>query len=309
MSITNIFILTDEQIFNGCDLSAFQPSKISFTKKTTFLAKKRKEHENKILINNEDFPKVITIENKKEMNKYNTLKEEFDTLSSEATDNVEIVIPLDEPENENENNQLLNPILNQDIQKPQLFQVKTKIQAGRKPKLSMAVGKHTKYSHDNALRKIKVKFHNKIINYMNGKIISKYRTNIKTLKPLAGEISQNNTIAFNTTLLNSKLKDVLSTSEINGKFKNFDKFYNKNVIETIYKEDIKELIDILEMTYLEVFRIFRNLNDTEKLVGLEKYDSVIRELKLKGNNDEYIQKIEKIIMKFEKYYLNKVSRK
>ena len=181
---------------------------------------------------------------------------------------------------------------------------------GRKPKhLIMINSYHTKFSHDNILRKIKVKFFRKITNYINSIIISKYRNIINVLKPLKGKISQNNSINFNKKLLKSKLKDIFLTYEINGKFKSFEKNYNKDIINKIYNENIKELIDILEMTFLEVFSIFRDLNETEKLKGLEKRDSVIREIKIKDNNKEYIDKLTKVIMNFEHYYLNKIARK
>ena len=181
---------------------------------------------------------------------------------------------------------------------------------GRKPKhLIMINSYHTKFSHDNILRKIKVKFFHKITNYINSIIISKYRNIINVLKPLKGKISQNNSINFNKKLLKSKLKDIFLTYEINGKFKSFEKNYNKDIINKIYNENIKELIDILDMTFLEVFCVFRDLNETEKLKGLEKRDSVIREIKIKDNNTEYIDKLTKVIMNFEHYYLNKIARK
>ena len=188
--------------------------------------------------------------------------------------------------------------------------LKNKKKKGRKPKhLIYIISAHTKFSHDNILRKIKVKFFHKITNYINSIIISKYRNIIDVLKPLKGKIAQNNTINFNKKLLKSKLKDIFLTYEINGKYKSFNKNYNKDIIDKIYNENIKELIDILEMTFLEVFIIFRDLNETKKLKGLEKRDSVIREIKIKDNNKEYIDKFTNVIMNFEHYYLNKIARK
>ena len=139
--------------------------------------------------------------------------------------------------------------------------------------------------------------------------MSKYSAKINTLKPLKGEINQNNSINFNRILLNSKLKDIFSSYEINGKFKTLDKKYNRPVIENIYKEKIKELIDILEMTFLDVFKIFRNVNETQKLNGFEKIDSVIREMKVKEIDENYIGKFKDAVMNFEHYYLNKIARK
>ena len=199
-----------------------------------------------------------------------------------------------------------------EIEKPKkkfLFTIKQKTKVGRKPKFSKTISEHTKFSHDNILRKIKVKFFHKLVNYLNSIIISKYHTRLRPLKPLIGKINQNNAINFNRTLLNTKLKDIFSLYEINGKFKLFEKNHNKSVIDKIYGENIKELIDILEMTFFEVFKIFRDLNDTQKLIGFEKIDSVIREMSVKELDEKYIDKFRNAVMNFEKYYYNKVARK
>ena len=63
------------------------------------------------------------------------------------------------------------------------------------------------------------------------------------------------------------------------------------------------------MTFLEVFIIFRDLNETEKLKGFEKRDSVIREIEIKDDNKDYIDKLNNVIMNFEHFYLNKIARK
>ena len=180
---------------------------------------------------------------------------------------------------------------------------------GRIPKSLNLIGYHTKFSHDNILRKLKVKFFKKIVKYINRIIISKYGAKIKKLLPLNGKISQNNTIIFNRKLLYSKLKDIFLLSEINGKYKSVQKNYNKEIIIKIYNENIKELIDILEMTLLDVYKIFRDSNETNKLNGLEKLDIVINEVKNKENNEEYIKKFTKVANNFEYFYLNKEPKK
>lgn len=180
---------------------------------------------------------------------------------------------------------------------------------GRIPKSLNLIGYHTKFSHDNILRKLKVKFFKKIVKYINRIIISKYGAKIKKLLPLNGKISQNNTIIFNRKLLYSKLKDIFLLSEINGKYKLVQKDYNKEIIIKIYNENIKELIDILEMTLLDVYKIFRDSNEANKLNGLEKLDIVINEVKNKENNEEYIKKFTKVANNFEYFYLNKEPKK
>ena len=190
-----------------------------------------------------------------------------------------------------------------------IFEIKRLKKVGRKPKLVKIISGHTKFSDDNILRKIKVKFFHKLVKYLNRIIIFKNNPKIKTLKPLMGNISQNNAINFNKILLISKLKDIFSSYKINGKYKTFDKDYNKFVIENIYKENIKELIDILEMKFIDVFKIFRDVNETQKLNGFEKIDSVIREMSLKEIDENYIEKFKDTVQNFENLYYNKIARK
>ena len=143
-----------------------------------------------------------------------------------------------------------------------------------------------------------------MVKYINNLILLKYKNKVKLLKPLISNISQNNKKSFNRELLSQKVKDVFSNYKINGRFKLFDDNYNKIAIKNIYDNNITELINILEMTLLEIFKIFRDSNERERLIGLEKLNKVIEELKLK-EDDDYINKFKKVAMNFEKYYFNK----
>ena len=58
------------------------------------------------------------------------------------------------------------------------------------------------------------------------------------------------------------------------------------------------------MTLLEIFIIFRDSNEKQRSIGLEKLDKVIEELKLK-ESDDYMNKFKKVAMNFEKYYFIK----
>ena len=153
------------------------------------------------------------------------------------------------------------------------------------------------------MRKIKVKFFKKLVQFINNIIKNKYWRRVHLLKPLYGKISQNNTKNFNRVLLNKKLKDIFSSFEINGKFK-VDKEYNKIVIKSVYEKNLTELIDILEMTFLDVFNVFIDKNKTEKLNGLEKLDVVVEEIN-KKENDIYANQFQKFAKNFENYYLEK----
>ena len=191
---------------------------------------------------------------------------------------------------------------------PKYFYINKKKKKGRKPKISIVNSTHTKYSRDNILRKIKVKFLSKLIKHINRIIIRKYNHIIKVLLPLKGAVSQNNTISFNQKLLNSKLKDIFINYDINGKFRLYKNNYNKEIVETIYKNNIQELIDILEITFLDAFNIFKNITESQKLNGMDKLDDVIEDIKKKENNEDYIDKFKNIAMNFENNYLNKIGR-
>ena len=291
----NIIFVIDCPLSNISEFTAFHPSFVPYSqKKKSFINKKRKVSKNQILINDDDISPLDT-----KIDKEFECDEENDVMSSQHTQNQSIIIPLDN--SEKSHNTLDSNKINDS-----LFKIVKKSKIGRKPKTSLAKSKHTKYSEDNILRKIKVNFNHKIINYINSIIISKYRNKIKKLMPLNGSIAKNNNIKYNRDLLNTKLKDILITTKINAKFRLLDEYYNKEIIYSIYKEDIKELIDILEMTYLEIFKIFRDKIEKEQLKNFEKYDSVIRELK--DEEENYINLFEKTVMNFENYYFNKSPR-
>ena len=179
---------------------------------------------------------------------------------------------------------------------------------GRKSKSSNNHGYHTKFATDNILRKIKTRFFRKIVNYINSIILSKYRNKINVLKYPEAEISKNNNIAFNKKLLNMKLKEIFDSYKINGKIKLLDQNYNKNVIKSIYDENIIELINILEMTVMQLFEVFRDIKET-KLVGFERMDTVIKELEYSEKDKEYIEKLKRVILSFENYYFKKEKLK
>ena len=267
----------------------FKPIKNCFIKNSNLkeTIQKKEIPQSKLIINNEYDEKKINFEvNGNNIDKYN-----YNISSKDNTKDITIEISGDE-----DNNKFLS--------KKRFLLINTRNKIGRLPKNSLYIGYHTKFSHDNILRKVRVKFFHKLINYINSIILSKYR-NIPVLKPLKGKVSQDNTIDFNKKLLNTKLKDIFLNYEINGKFKLYERFYNKKIIEKIYEENIQELIDILEITFLDAFNIFRNKIKDQKLNGLEKIDTVLEDIKLKENDEEYINKFREIVMNFEKYYFNR----
>ena len=292
----NYFIIVDPNSINSeiKDNPLFKPLMQNFLKKT-FLSQKRKGPENKIILN-EEAENNIEIDFNINKNIKNYVKE----INLEKT-----------KEDTQEKDKNINDINEKELNdnKNVFFDIYKKSKKGRKSQSNIVKTIHTKYSHDNILRKIKVKFLKRLTKFINNIIKIKYKGKINELVPLNGEIAQNNNISFNLKLLNSKIKEIFLSHDINGKFTSFDKCFNKKVIDSIYDMNIQELIDIFEMTFLEVFNHFISIKETNKLNGLEKLDTVINEIKTKEKNDQYIKKFISVANDFEKYFTNKNPRK
>ena len=291
MIINNIFCFLLGDLQTDIDKkqknSLFQPIRGNHLVQS-FLTKKRKGPENKIIINDEklDNQKLDIIIDNKNINFENKI------LFADTKDT----------NSEKSNRENINK--GQSIFKVKIEMTKNN-KKGRKTISSKVKAIHTKFSYDNILRKIKVKFFKKLIHCINNIILLKYRSKIKTLVPLEGKISQNNGINFNSELLNLKIKDLFLNFGISRKFKNSKNDNNKEVIKKIYEENLTEIIELLEMTFLEVFSIFRASKKGKNLFGLESLDQVIEEIKNKEKDDEYIDMFRNIAMNYEKYYIKK----
>ena len=291
MIINNIFCFLLGDLQTDIDKkqknSLFQPIRGNHLVQS-FLTKKRKGPENKIIINDEklDNQKLDIIIDNKNINFENKI----------------LFVDTKDTNSEKSNRENINK--GQSIFKVKIEMTKNN-KKGRKTISSKIKAIHTKFSYDNILRKIKVKFFKKLIHCINNIILLKYRSKIKTLVPLEGKISQNNGINFNSELLNLKIKDLFLNFGISRKFKNSKNDNNKEVIKKIYEENLTEIIELLEMTFLEVFSIFRASKKGKNLFGLESLDQVIEEIKNKEKDDEYIDMFRNIAMNYEKYYIKK----
>ena len=291
MIINNIFCFLLGDLQTDIDKkqknSLFQPIRGNHLVQS-FLTKKRKGPENKIIINDEklDNQKLDIIIDNKNINFENKI----------------LFVDTKDTNSEKSNRENINK--GQSIFKVKIEMTKNN-KKGRKTISSKVKAIHTKFSYDNILRKIKVKFFKKLIHCINNIILLKYRSKIKTLVPLEGKISQNNGINFNSELLNLKIKDLFLNFGISRKFKNSKNDNNKEVIKKIYEENLTEIIELLEMTFLEVFSIFRASKKGKNLFGLESLDQVIEEIKNKEKDDEYIDMFRNIAMNYEKYYIKK----
>ena len=157
---------------------------------------------------------------------------------------------------------------------------------GRKTKNYKGDTKHNKSSGDNIINKIKGYF----INHYLRDIIRKNSIygNLE-LKKLPNNFIADLKQCENLRLYKMKIKDILREQSISTKYKTYNDFENRIIIEDIYRKS-KELkvIKILELTFEELLVIFRkkiNYRDDKKLI--EKIANKIGELDLISNNDKY----------------------
>ena len=270
--------------------SLFKPIHINFPAISSIFFKK-KGPENKIIIYDEDSIGNINIEIS---NDNVDVDKEYDIKNDTLERTEDIIIEI-------HNNDSPKFIIKKDYYNV----IKKK---GRKRKSSLFTRSiHTKYSRDYILRKIKGKFMHRLLKYINRIILQKYKTKINILLPLEGEISQNNTNDYNRVLLNLKLKDIFMNFKISRKFKSHEDSYNKKVIQIIYGKNILELISILECTFLEAFKAFTGIsnNEMQKLNEMDKLSTVIEEIKNKENNEDYLNKFQKVAINIENIYFGK----
>ena len=116
--------------------------------------------------------------------------------------------------------------------------------------------KHSKFSYDNMFYKIKVIYHNFLVDLANDFYNS---INLNTskyifIRRISGQITQNKTIDFNKELAELTLKDFLSKS-ISSVYSNSPENSNKENIELIYKDINKyqKLINLLNYKYKDFY--------------------------------------------------------
>ena len=159
---------------------------------------------------------------------------------------------------------------------------------------------HTRINSDNCRVKIKCHYNNFIIDFFNKLIKKKFNKQIYKFRKLPYDISKNVSKKYNKSLLNTKIKDIL-TMEISGKYKNIDPQQNINTFNKS-KFLTLEYKELLEMKYDEFYQkiYLPDNNDDEIKI---KYDldknsingnlkQILHQLEKKNKlNDEYKNKI------------------
>ena len=109
---------------------------------------------------------------------------------------------------------------------------------------------------DNIRRWIQVHFFNFLINFCNDALKAEYKHSLYSFKKIN---HRNRTLSHNnyiSQLKNSKIKDLLNF-EISIKYRRFDKFENKKLLEKIIPSS-EWLSHLFEMNYLDLFKYYCN---------------------------------------------------
>ena len=184
----------------------------------------------------------------------------------------EIIFKLEKiPKSEKTNDNLSKKIRNK------------KNNCGRKKKSDNNKRKHNKSCGDNIIIKIKGYFFTFIRDITKNNFINKTLYFRKSPYKFISKLSKK----FNVRLMNMQMKDILSEIPITTKNKKSHKFENKFIVEKLYKEEKeKKVIQILDLTFRELFIIFRRkLNYVGDKAELEIISKKIEDLDLLKDNN------------------------
>ena len=201
---------------------------------------------------------------------------------------------------------------------------KNKKKRGRKRKSAINKGSHTKDSEDNKMIKIKTFFCNSFQKFVN--IILR----IVKFDKLDSVIGENLKRDFNLELWDKSLKDIYLETNISSIYSTTNPKNNRDLIKKIYKEENKEIIKILDLSYGEVFEIFikdiKSINlelfqkikdsiilDNSKFSTIKDFlDKIKEQEKNKGESEEFIEKyikdIIRLCLNFRHWFLSKKAR-
>lgn len=206
-----------------------------------------------------------------------------------------------------------------------------KVSQGRKKKEEKEKGNHTKYSLDNIMRKIKSNFMDFCHKILNRSIKDR---NLQFLK-LNSKINENLKKDYNVELYKKKLQDLYENSPISCKYrKQIKECSNKNkmIIQELYakKDEEIEAIKLLNLTYGELFRIFRKkiasispelenkikditLLQSNEFNDINKFFNEIREQEIKKKEplediNEYLNNVKNLCLTYEDWFNEKQGR-
>ena len=165
-------------------------------------------------------------------------------------------------------------------------------------------GIHTKNINDNITIRIKIKFRNSCLEFINY-LLEKHKKKL-LLKKMSSESFKNIKVDNMLDWFDETLKSYLS-SDISSKFRNVDKKFNQMTILKIYNDDeLQEVTKVLNHTIREMYDKYIN---NEVIEGFKTLKDTLEVLKKEGQEEKYIQKYENIALDLVKITKNKKPRK
>ena len=191
--------------------------------------------------------------------------------------------------------------------------------------------KHTKFSEDNMMRKIKNKIIessrllcNKLFEQELKDINDKHYFNCREFRKIKGSFSQELNIKFNLYFYQMKIKEIFSL-ELSHKYTTMENHSNKEIIDYIFSEKNKNFFTktkkVLDMPFHQYYHdIFLGEEKSWKqILGIEKDDdkyqieNLLKSLEEKPedneeNNEQYAKCINKLAHHYENFFLSKKTR-
>ena len=175
--------------------------------------------------------------------------------------------------------------------------------------------KHSKYSSDNTIRKVKHITLENFRNFANENIKVKYNNNIgfgmhrKKLLTINQRQKVNATIEFNKQFMDKKLYEIFS-DKISSRYTNFDRDFNKKLINSLMNEKDLEKREyfrkLFNLSFFDCLSHFRGSREIKELAGLKLFSEYISE---QNEDEDYKNQLEYYINNLEEILKKKRSRK
>jgi ribosome biogenesis GTPase A len=192
-----------------------------------------------------------------------------------------------------------------------------KTNRGRKPKLDEELRKHSKFSDDNILQKIKNICLNYFLKYINLKLLDLFKSdnsddlNNKKLYILSKNQDGNSKSEKNKTLLNMTMQSIFSQN-ISTKYKSSDSNHNKNLIEELINEQDEEkrlfFQKTFNLSFLDVLKHFRGSIYIKELSGMTLFRDYVNKNVFGKNSKEYKEILSIFMNNYETIVMEKHSR-
>ena len=183
---------------------------------------------------------------------------------------------------------------------------------------------HTKFSQDLLISKCKSILINKLLLFINKKLMEIYNNEIcsricfKQLKKINRNIIIHSTVDFNKNLLTKTLLEIFS-EPISEKFSLHSKDHNKDLIKSLLneKDDDKRYYfeNLFNLYFLECIEHFTNKRTIDELQGLKTFNEIkndkdeLKEIHIDLEDKDYLDKLEYYFNHFEEIIDIKSQRK